>query len=481
MNIGRRSGGYYFIGTIDEVRVYNRALSQAEVQADMAAAVGVSDTQPPTTPTNFTATAIGPNQINLSWTASTDNVGVTGYLLESCQGASCTTFTQIATPSTTAYTDSSVLAGTSYSYRVRATDAAGNRSSYSAVATAVTPLTDTQPPTAPSNLTANAISSTQIALSWTASTDNVGMHGYAIERCLTSSCTFTVLTPYVTSTFYTDITANPNTTYSYRVIASDSAGNLSPYSNIATATTPSSDTQPPTAPTNLTATATTGTQINLGWTAATDNIAVTGYLIERCQGAGCSTFTQIAAPAGTGTTYSDTGLTPGTSYSYRVRATDAAANLSSYSATASASTPSGTPGLTAGYGFSEGSGTTTGDASGNGLTGTLQAATWTTSGKYGNALVFNGTSGYVDLGNPTALQLTSSATWSAWVYATGTPGDDGQIIAKSGNTDGWQLKTTPDTGVRTFGVAVSNGSSSVQRYSKTVLSLNTWYHVAACL
>ena len=64
---------------------------------------------------------------------------------------------------------------------------------------------------------------------------------------------------------------------------------------------------------------------------------MTGYLVERCQGAGCTTFAQIATP--TGTTYNDTGLTATTSYSYRVRATDAAANLSGYSNIASATTP----------------------------------------------------------------------------------------------------------------------------------------------
>ena len=66
--------------------------------------------------------------------------------------------------------------------------------------------------------------------------------------------------------------------------------------------------------------------------------------------------------------------------------------------------------------------------------------------------------------------------------ATGNPADDGQIIAKSDSASplvGWQLKTSPDTGVRTFGIAISpNGSSNTQRYSKTVLALNTWYHVA---
>jgi hypothetical protein len=139
-------------------------------------------------------------------------------------------------------------------------------------------------------------------------------------------------------------------------------------------------------------------------------------------------------------------------------------------------------GLAAAYGFNEGSGTAVTDASGNGDTGTINGATWTASGKYGKALSFNGTSSYVNLGNPASLKLTGSMTLEAWVLATGNPADDGQIIAKSDSyapSVGWQLKTTPDTGVRTFGIGVSpDGSAITQRYSKTVLALNTWYHVA---
>ena len=97
------------------------------------------------------------------------------------------------------------------------------------------------------------------------------------------------------------------------------------------------DTQPPTAPTGLGATATSHTQINLSWTAATDNAAVLQYRIERCQGTGCSTFTEIAST--TGTSYQDTGRTPSTSYSYRVRAEDTSNNLGPYSTTATAQTP----------------------------------------------------------------------------------------------------------------------------------------------
>ena len=100
---------------------------------------------------------------------------------------------------------------------------------------------------------------------------------------------------------------------------------------------PPPDTIPPSAPGNLTVTPVSTTQINLSWTASTDNVGVTGYKVERCQGAGCSNFAQIATP--TTTTYSDTGLAASTSYFYRVRATDAAGNLSSYSSSMTASTP----------------------------------------------------------------------------------------------------------------------------------------------
>ena len=104
----------------------------------------------------------------------------------------------------------------------------------------------------------------------------------------------------------------------------------------------SGDTTPPTAPSNLTATAASASQINLAWTASTDNVGVTGYLVERCSGAGCTNFAQIGTP--TSTSFSDTGLTANTSYSYRVRATDAAGNLSAYSNTATATTTGTTGG-----------------------------------------------------------------------------------------------------------------------------------------
>jgi hypothetical protein len=94
------------------------------------------------------------------------------------------------------------------------------------------------------------------------------------------------------------------------------------------------NTQALSAPSNLSATA-SGAQINLRWTPASDNIGVTGYLVERCRGAGCVDFIQIASV--TDTNYPDTGpLTPSASYAYRVRATDVANLRSEYSNTATA-------------------------------------------------------------------------------------------------------------------------------------------------
>src|SRR5262249_9531628 len=94
------------------------------------------DTTPPSTPTNLATAVQSSSQINLSWTASTDNVGVAGYLVERCQGAGCTGFAQIASPSATSYSDTGLSGSTTYVYRVRAVDGAGNFSAYSASASA---------------------------------------------------------------------------------------------------------------------------------------------------------------------------------------------------------------------------------------------------------------------------------------------------------------------------------------------------------
>ena len=180
----------------------------------------------------------------MGWTASTDlgGSGVTAYLIERCAGAGCATFALVATvtgtPPVTTFADTGLTASTSYSYRARARDAAGNVSTaYSNVSTAVTPTAaDTTPPTAPTNLTATP-SAGQMSLSWGPSSDlgGSGVAAYLIERCAGAGCTSFALiatltgTPPVTN--YTDTGLTANTAYSYRVKAQDVAGNVGGYSN----------------------------------------------------------------------------------------------------------------------------------------------------------------------------------------------------------------------------------------------------------
>jgi fibronectin type 3 domain-containing protein len=290
----------------------------------------------PTTPTNLTATATSTTQINLSWTASTSTLGIAHYNVQRCQGAGCTTFAALATPTGTTYSDTGLTASTSYSYHVQAVDTAGNVSSFSTTASATT---QAAPPTTPTNLTATATSTTQINLSWNASTSSLGIAHYNVRRCQGAGCTTFAQLATPTGTTYSDTGLTATTSYSYQVQAVDTAGNVSSFSTTASATTQTP--APPTTPTSLTATAISTTQVNLSWTASTSTIGIARYNVQRCQGAGCTTFAALATPAGT--TYSDTGLTATTSYSYQVQAVDTAGNVSSFSITATATTQTPQP------------------------------------------------------------------------------------------------------------------------------------------
>jgi hypothetical protein len=120
------------------IEAFTTAFTFSAWEGGDLAGAAPADTQPPTAPTNLTAAAAGTSQIDLAWSGSTDNVGVTAYLVERCAGAGCSAFTQVASVSGTSFSDTALAAGTSYSYQVRATDAAGNRSQYSNVASATT-------------------------------------------------------------------------------------------------------------------------------------------------------------------------------------------------------------------------------------------------------------------------------------------------------------------------------------------------------
>jgi chitodextrinase len=264
-----------------------------------------ADTSPPSAPTNVTASLSLYAQVNVSWTASVDNVGVTGYHLY--RNGSL-----IANTPNTSYTDS-VTPGATYSYTVTAYDAAGNVSFQSAPSAPLAVLKDTTPPSAPVWISLVPATSS-VALSWTASTDNVGVAGYLVYR---NGNKIPEITGYLTGTTYTDTGLLPGNNFTYRVIAYDLAGN-SAESNTANVTTVA-DITPPTAPASLYATAKSSNEIDVNWQPSSDNVGIAGYYVYR-------DGSQIANVSSS--PYADTNLSALTSHLYTIAAYDAAGNVS---------------------------------------------------------------------------------------------------------------------------------------------------------
>ena len=190
----------------------------------------IPDSQPPSVPTGLLASSAVSNMVDLVWDASTDNVGVTGYTIY----RDSIMLTTVA-GNVTNYSDTSVVASTSYVYSVDAVDLAGNHSSPSATADVTTPaFVDTAPPSVPTNLAGSSRSPSQIDLNWSQSTENVEVTGYTIYRDGSQLTTVTG-----SSQSYSDSTVSPSTSYSYSIDAFDLAGNHSNQSDTATVTSQS--------------------------------------------------------------------------------------------------------------------------------------------------------------------------------------------------------------------------------------------------
>ena len=127
----------------------------------------------------------------------------------------------------------------------------------------------------------------------------------------------------------------------------------------------------------------------------------------------------------------------------------------------------------AAYGVNEGSGTVVHDASGNGNNGTISGATWTTSGKYGNALSFNRTNALVTINNAATLQLTSAMTLEGRAYPT-TVYSAWQDVIYKGNDNYYLEATSDNSSLPALGIY---GFTTL--YGVGVLPINTWPHLAA--
>ncbi|MFF5218898.1 glycoside hydrolase family 9 protein [Micromonospora sp. NPDC000442] len=194
-----------------------------------------SDTTPPTTPGTPVATSVTSRSVNLTWAASTDvGSGIDVYIVNTHVVGSDTYSWY---PSSTNSLVLDVSPARTYEITVQARDKAGNTSTASPMLTVTVPAVDdgdTVPPSAPSSLTASAITTTGATLSWAPSTDNVGVTGYRIYR---GPALGDVLVATVTGTTYAVTGLQPENTYSFYVVAIDAAGNASSPSERVTVTT----------------------------------------------------------------------------------------------------------------------------------------------------------------------------------------------------------------------------------------------------
>ena len=185
---------------------------------------------------------------------------------------------------------------------------------------------DTTPPSVPAGLVAMVMGPNRIDLAWEASTDanGSGVAGYTVFRD-------GVQVTLVAATSYSDSGLSPSTLYSYTVAAYDGAGNTSPQSATVSATTEAPDTTAPSVPVGLVATVKGLEHIDLAWFASMDagGSGVAGYTVFR---------DGVQVTLATATSYSDSGLSPSTLYSYTVAAFDGTGNTSAQSAAVSATT-----------------------------------------------------------------------------------------------------------------------------------------------
>lgn len=344
---------------------------------------GGSDVTPPTIPTNLVSTGKTQNSVSLSWSASTDDRGVTGYIIYYGNNQTTVTGTSAVIPG--------LSANTAYTFTVKARDAAGNLSAASAPVTVTTdaPIIDVDPPTVPGNVRLTAKTSTSVTLAWDASTDNVGIAGYEVSYGSNSV--------NATATSATISGLTPDTTYAFTVKAYDAALNYSVSSApLSVATDPAnvctvpqwtadtayngaqrasyggniyeakwwtrgerpdlsgswgawkligpcgdgpgtgSDVVAPTAPGSLASTGVTSSSVTLSWNASTDNVGVTGYIV----------YYGTSSVNSAGTTATISGLSPNTAYTFTVKANDAAGNLSAASNSVQVTTLDNTSGPT---------------------------------------------------------------------------------------------------------------------------------------
>jgi chitodextrinase len=453
----------WFKGLIDEVRVYNRALSATEIQGDMTRAVGTPDTTPPTAPTNLVGTS-SISSVALSWSPSTDSSGVANYNVYRANGSGFTPSpaNRIAQPTGTSYTDTNLPIGTYY-YKVTAQDPSGNVSVESNELR-VFIAGDTSAPTQPSSFSISGTSATSLSTTWTASNDNVGVTGYrvfldGVQQSTTTNLGFT----------FTGLGCA--TSHTVGVEAYDAAANTSPRATVA-GTTAGCDTLPP----SVSVTAPTGGSTVSGvvtvTASASDNDSVVGVQFRLDgQNLGVEDTTSPYSASWDTTTISN-----GT-HTLTAVARDPSANIAtSGGVTVTVSNIAQPAGLVAAYSFDAGSGTVAADSSGKGNNGSLtNGPTWAAAGKFGGAITFDGVNDSVVVPDSNTLDLTTGMTLESWVNPSANGGWRTVLFKEQAADLVYGLYAFRSTGVANGQVYIG-AERDVNATAAT--PLNTWTHLA---
>jgi hypothetical protein len=324
---------------------------------------------------------------------------------------------------------------------------------------------DTSAPTAPSNLQATGALG-KVTLSWGASTDDTAVTRYVVHRSTTAGFTPSAATQIATvdtGTGYTDNVAAG--TYYYRVLAQDAAGNSSAPSAQASGTALADTTPPAVAVTAPAAGATVGGTVTITAN-ATDNVAVASvqFRVDGADFGAADTSAPYSIP------WNTAGLSGNHTLAAVARdATGNSATSATVSVTVNNSAPAG-PSPVAAYAFEEGSGGTVADATGKGHTGTIREAAWTTAGKNGKALQFDGVNDWVAIDDAADLRLSTGMTLEAWVNPS--------------SLTGWRTVIMKErAGDLAYALYGAQNKPSLQPTNGTVtgpsnMTLNAWTHVA---
>lgn len=266
----------------------------------------------PTAPSSLIGTTLSCSKVQIDWTDNSDNE--TGFKIERKEGTGAYSQIGIVQANVTSFTDTTVSASKTYTYRIKAYNGFGD-SSYSLELPVTTPPCGDLPQ-APSNLAVALTSGTSVELQWKDNSNNEGC--FYLERKVEGGSYLVVKTLASNTTSTDDLGLTPDTKYYYRIRAFNNYG-YSDYSNEVSIKTPST-TSKPEAPTNLSAAATSCREVSLSW--KDNSVIETNFVLERKLEGNAYEIVSSTISANT-TTFKDETIEEGKKYYYRIKATNA--------------------------------------------------------------------------------------------------------------------------------------------------------------